>query len=391
MSFFSNLRRAFGFSADAVLENESDNLLDDDVSATPAAKQGADAPAAAPSVQTGVVLDAVFKHVVDEFNKALPDFLARSVDPEAQRRLLYDKLDQGLKDMLAQAAADTAAQCEARWSAEQARQREELESIKHKSEQLEHERSELKQKQLSADRQKRAMSDRLKDLETQIGALEAEREQLDLENKSLLNKLKVAAVSGAAVEIDAQAPLQEEVAALRAECQKLTEQLQQASEQQEIAAAIEADLRQRLKVANQEVDDLHAIAEQVPLVQKAIEERDEKIQQQRDNIRRLKEQIDHLSSIPAQTAAPTPTPTEAERPARKHPRRKAPEKKAEELAQPKITDDDLKDVESVFADAPWSSVAEPPASTAASDDFGYHAPEPKPRPYDDGFQLSLFD
>ena len=47
---------------------------------------------------------------------------------------------------------------------------------------------------MSHDRQKRSFNDRIRDLEDKVSAVEAEKEQYQLEIKSLLNKLKVAAV-----------------------------------------------------------------------------------------------------------------------------------------------------------------------------------------------------
>ena len=112
----------------------------------------------------------------------LPEFLARSVDADTQQKLIFEGLDQGIKDYLARIGADADNRCEQRWSSEQAGMRAEMDDLRRKSEQVAQERADLKQKQLSADRQKRALSDRLKDLENQVRRLEAEREQFDLEN-----------------------------------------------------------------------------------------------------------------------------------------------------------------------------------------------------------------
>ena len=415
------------FEIDEFAEPENDN--DTPAAETPAAMGDTDH-------AYDDMREAIFGHVVAVFNEALPDFLARSVDPEAQRRVLYEKLDQGIKDYLARIGADADSRCEAKWASEQVNLRAEMETLKLKAEQIEHERAELKQRQLSADRQKRALSDRLKDLESQVGNLEAEREQYELENKSLLNKLKVVSVQHpellengiVADAAAAQGPTQEEYDAVVAENSRMREALQQAEDRQNMADEMNADLRKRLKAAMQDVDDLKAITEQVDMVQKAIAERDETITRQRDNILRLKEQIDTLASgskaaeqraaerekellskisdleqsrdefeiRAASQAADEPEKYE-ESPAPK-PRRRKPRRAAEvvEMEAPKITDDDLDDVEAGFADHDWFGVDDPieaahAVSAPADDDFGYHAPEPKPRPYDDGMQMSLFD
>lgn len=427
MSFFSKFRRALGFDDDTIFDI-------DETAAEEHAAIVADDPDSS-SKQAAAVTDAsqdmtdlreiIFAHVIKVFNEALPDFLARSVDPEAQRKLLYDSLDQGLKDYLARVGADADSRCEARWSSEQAGLRAEMESLRHKAEQVERDRADIKERQLSADRQKRALSDRLKDLESQVARLESEREQFELENKSLLNKMKVLAVQHpelAEMTGMPAGPTQEQYDAVVAENGRLQEAVSLASDRQAMADEMIADLRKRLAVAQQEVEDLQTITEQVEKVQEAIEERDAALERQRENIGRLKAQIDTLNAASRSeaerfaererellarideqrtAAADAPAAYEADMvevsvPApRRNRKRKAKEETVEPLA-PKITDDDLIDVEAGFADQDWFGAPEPDelsvhAAEPASDDFGYRAPEPKPRPYDDGMQMSLFD
>lgn len=441
MSFFRKIRHAFGFEDDTIFD--IDDNTDETEACVPAITVDASVqPEENSDAIPGDVREAVFAHVVTVFNEALPDFLAKSVDPEAQKKVLYDKLDQGLKDYLARIGADADARCRSRWASEHDALRSEMEALRGKAEQVEHERADLKQRQLSADRQKRALSDRLKDLESQVANFEAEREQYELENKSLLNKLKVVAVQCPDVLDGAQlppetptGPSQEQYDELEAENARMREALSLAAERQEMADAMAADLRKRLKVASQEVEDLQAITNEVKQVEKAIAERDATLARQRDNIRRLKEQIEtltdagraaemqhaereqelrtrleaaivELEAAKADTANSVSvetfgvvseedvvevTPVQKQ----KKPKKTRREPTVESVA-PKITDDDLSDVEAGFAGQDWfgiEPVEEAPklSQTTADDDFGYHAPEPKPRPYDDGMQMSLFD
>lgn len=423
MSFINKLCRSLGFGAGEDYETDTNELSDD---APEAEAETAVQKTVGETEVQGVAEDrreAIFAQVLSVFNEALPDFIARSVNPAAQRKLLFDSLDQGIKDYLATIAADADNRCEQRWSKEQTQLRADMDALRRKSEQIEIERAELKQRQLSAERQKRALSDRLKDLEKQVESLEAEREQFDLENKSLLNKLKVMSVrepgiSETPVEIDTREGETERMAArireLEQERDALNLQLQQASDRAAMADEIAADLRKRLAVSQKEVDDLQAITEQVAIVQQAIEERDSTLERQRENIARLKMQIDTMSSssraeqeqarqretelLERIAALETNKAAAEDEPAAKKPRKRSNgmRKAAEpDIAAPKITDDDLIDVESGFADHNWFGSDEPmPAvvpQVSDNDDFGYHAPEPKPRPYDDGMQMSLFD
>lgn len=412
MSFFSKLCQALGFGSDIDYEAEVNALNEADNVAIATSEFVPATSAKIASTGSEDMRNAIFEHVVEVFNKALPDFLARSVDPEAERKLLFDSLDQGLKDYIGRLAVDSDRRCEERWNDEQIQLRVEMDKLRQKGEQMEAERTSLKERQLSAERQKRALSNRLKDLEMQVERLEAEREQFDLENKSLLNKLKVMAVqnpetadvlrdTGFTVEnVD---ELQRKLKETEKENATLREQLEQAAERQTLSDSMSADLRKRLAAANKDVEDLQAITEQVAIVQQAIEERDQTITSQREKIGRLKARVEELekpapapirASVMAEEAPAQSPAKEATPKSRKYARRR----EEEIIIAPKITDDDLLDVETGFADHNWFGVEEPepeaPASvskTNDSDDFGYRAPEPKPKPYDDGMQMSLFD
>lgn len=412
MSFFSKLCQALGFGSDIDFEAEVNALNEADNVAIATSEFVPATSAKIASTGSEDMRNAIFEHVVEVFNKALPDFLARSVDPEAERKLLFDSLDQGLKDYIGRLAVDSDRRCEERWNDEQIQLRVEIDKLRQKGEQMEAERTSLKERQLSAERQKRALSNRLKDLEMQVERLEAEREQFDLENKSLLNKLKVMAVqnpetadvlrdTGFTVEnVD---ELQRKLKEIEKENATLREQLEQAAERQTLSDSICADLRKRLAAANKDVEDLQAITEQVAIVQQAIEERDQTITSQREKIGRLKARVEELekpapapirASVMAEEAPAQSPAKEATPKSRKYARRR----EEEIIIAPKITDDDLLDVETGFADHNWFGVEEPepeaPASvskTNDNDDFGYRAPEPKPKPYDDGMQMSLFD
>ena len=440
MSFLNKLRRALGLDDDSIFENEPNTavLNDDsdearhDLPAPQAETTGRQAPPRAR-------VEDSFNHVVAQFNEAMPDFLARSVDPELQKKLLYDNLDKGLKEYLAALETDADTRCEARWSNDQATLRTEMDSLRQKAEQIEQQRADIRERQLSADRQKRALSERLRDLENQVGRLEAEREQYDLENKSLLNKMKVIAVQNPDIDMNAIGdlpPLQsEELEALKAENARLQDELKQAADRHAIANELYNDEQRRLKAALRDVEDLKAITEQVEIVQKAIADRDQRIERQHENIRSLKDEIKSLKAAAAtaaeqsarqieelqkqlaereSAAAPQPHEEEFEEapsmeaveavvaaPARakKSTTRKRKPRAAtrEEVEAPRISDEDLEAIEAGFSGSEWFGTADPaPAGDRCekpdkSDDFGYHAPEPKPRPYDDGMQMSLFD
>ncbi len=86
-----------------------------------------------------------------------------------------------------------------------------------------------KQAQLSAERQKRALSERVHDLESKVLKLEADCEQYDLEKKSLMNKLKVASVK------------EDDIEAMRNENQDLRLQLIAARQNKQETISAEED------------------------------------------------------------------------------------------------------------------------------------------------------
>lgn len=199
MSFFKNIKRSLGFGGetDDELYADSPDTFDNEAETMSAGRRsdhhGDAAPIENPEPDPQMVA-AIFDHVIATFNEALPSFIRESVDPEAQRRKLYEGLDASLREYISALGADARRRSEARFAAEQSEMRAEMDGLKAKAKEIEQQRFDIKQQQLSADRQKRALSDRVHDLEAKIVALEADREQLDLENKSLLNKLKVASI-----------------------------------------------------------------------------------------------------------------------------------------------------------------------------------------------------
>lgn len=137
----------------------------------------------------------IFEKVVEIFNGALPDFLRNSVDPEKERKELFDALDASMKDYFGRLEKDVEKCLQGRFVQERIRLHEEIESLRQKSRKEEEDTSNARNLQLSAERQKRALSERVHDLEKQIATLEAENEQYILENKSMANKLRMAALS----------------------------------------------------------------------------------------------------------------------------------------------------------------------------------------------------
>lgn len=198
MGAFDSIKRIFGFEADY----NDPEIQDDDMTAKPANAavrqraegQGANAAPPAASGNNGPRPEDIFAHVVEVFNQTLPDFLKNSVDPERQRKILYDGLTADLKAYVEASRVAAEAQCRRNFEQQKTQLQANLREMEARYSQYNSMRDDMQQKLLNSERQRRAVMERNKDLEDRVASLEAELEQFQLENKSLINKLKVADV-----------------------------------------------------------------------------------------------------------------------------------------------------------------------------------------------------
>lgn len=417
MSFFSAIKRVLGYDP---AYDPDDNV--DTTAPTEGATAAADASATADPAAPVPVVDAqikarIFKGVVEIFNQSLPDFLARSVDPEAQSRLLAEALDKSLDEYLNNLMAQSEQYVESRLRATVDTSRQEARRLREEMQQLDQQRNSLREQQLSADRRRRAMADRVADLESKLESCEAEREQFQLENKSLLNKLKVADLQPAIVddlnkqieELKAKlkqaeeasqpaqpedntvveelqqrvADLEGELSRVQAEAADLRTANANLKEQQKMSEAMyndlsdlyaaerEASAAARAKAAEAEemINGIAEIQQQMAEVETVIRKRDERIERLKAANKKLRDEIASLkesSNLFGGEATPEQPPVD-----------------------PKMAA-----IEDDFECPDWF-VAEPaPDHTALRSDnaepFGYQEPPRKPRRPDNDAQLSLF-
>lgn len=334
MSFTDTLRRLFGIDSD----NESDEMLDTEECASDSAPAVAESPVVEdiaelpmPPVVDPAMKAKIFDGVVAVFNEALPDFLRRSVDPSRQSEIIAASLDESLKRYLDDLSAEAMQYAEAKLKNAADTAHRESERLRTEMGQLEQQRTSLREQQLSAERRRRALADRVNDLEGQLASAEAEREQFDLERKSLLNKIKLADVQPAVIE-DLQKEIERlkagsaqsaadtaETEALKAELEQLKSALAEANEALEISRKALDDQRQLAETSqsmyndlqNQLVDERDArtkaeaeVAEtrniyesvvemqkQMQMVERVIQKRDERISRLKATNKKLKEEL----------------------------------------------------------------------------------------------------
>lgn len=211
MAFLEKIKSVFGFTNDEY-EMEENELLQRDATVTPLSQRRQNTPTSStvassnenadviPTTEQPIMQceegcpEEIFKKVVEIFNESLPAFIRESLDTEKQAKYIHDALDDSMKAYIAQLDINANARMKVRLESEQQSLRREIETLKDKAKRIEDTSAEWQEQKLSAERQKRALSERVHDLEKQIDAFHAEKEQYELENKSLVNKLRALSI-----------------------------------------------------------------------------------------------------------------------------------------------------------------------------------------------------
>lgn len=406
MSIFSKLRRSFGLDADDEIFADDEVIATEEVAASghpavaaPVATQSPIPATKDQALSPQSIAAEMMTSVVELFNSFQPEFIARCLNTDTQKRLIAERMAPALLDKIAAIADAERGKIALAASTEREALDADLRHMRERNEELEKRRAEFKDEQLSAKRQKRALQERIHDLETQTQQLEAEKEQLELENRSMSNKLRVAGVTGAmpeatpaapAVDTEAIARLEAEIASLRSDAEKknrhIAELTEIVSQTEKIVEAAEkkdariAELKARIKNGDQTAKDLdRALKENKELRTTLEANRYESALE----ISKLRNEIEEIKSS---------------KPRRGRPRKqRRPEEEPEESttkedtkATPHISAiDELMD-SSEWLVAPTREEVNMSMAEEPSDDFGYKAPARKPLPVDDPNQLTLF-
>ncbi|MCH5326361.1 MAG: hypothetical protein J1E29_04055 [Duncaniella sp.] len=416
MSFFNGIKRVFGFEPDYDDEELSEDYVSDGFRAAelPSAPHPVmppalpvsqkDADKSVPSADSSLPAD-LFDAVLEVFNSAQPDFVRRCLSTDAQRQYLIDSLSQSLRERVARTVGDET----------DIELRNECETLRRKAEEGERLRKENKKLQLSIENQKRALQDRITDLEHQLekaqaakrgprakaapgdaisgliaSGLAAElhrqtllREQAEMKSRMadrMMSDLRNAAAV-ARRELEENQTQQEEVVAMvndkLGEFEQLKKRLEDRIRELQDALRKEraADHETRIAALNKENAELRHTIENNLANQAGSEKR------LRDEIKALREQIETLRSNDGGTESPAIPHTNSD--TRDHSRRRGRPKKVR--------------IDEELSSTDWFTQAEspetpPPAQKKApkdDPDFGYHEPARRPS-NDDAAQLTLF-
>lgn len=133
----------------------------------------------------------IFDSLLEVFNEAQPDFIRKCLDVDAQRRYLYDCVDASFREYIARIKEEARCCAYSDCDTEHRKMTQEIDNLRAQVKEKGKTSDDIKALKASADRQKRTFNDRIRDLEQQLAAAMADKEQYDLEVKSLMNKLKV--------------------------------------------------------------------------------------------------------------------------------------------------------------------------------------------------------
>lgn len=269
MAFFRALKRAFGFSDNG---DERDDELDgingeravkrpyanpfknDDADQTDTDENGSDAS----SLSADGITEQLLTEVIAIVNQNLPPFVVDNLDVEAERKAIGDSLKPSVDAFVSQL-----------------RQEEQGKADSNKAL-----IAELQEKAKVTEAQRRAVLAKYNDLQNKVANLEAEREQFELENKSLLNKIKVMKVKAGDTDFS---DIDQAVASIDSSKKELESLTQEYQTKMEITNALLSELRadaatkaEEVKKLNQELVDAQQHSEelekQVEQLEKQLEE-----------------------------------------------------------------------------------------------------------------------
>lgn len=251
MSFFGGLKRALGWSSD---DDDEDYITygsstEETVVSTPEKNNVVE------FCDNDEIPEGIFDGLVDIINANLSPMVLKCLDVEAEKKYLYEALGPKFKDFVKSAKENGLALARDEWAREKGELNGKIEDFKARCESAENDMKEMKAMKMSEERQKLALKERIRNLEDQVATAEAEKEQYDLENKSLLNKLKVSQVKSEANE-EAEKEIQE----LTAQIVALKKKLAEGGSDDEKVKQIEDEFNAKMEINNALLNEIRAEA-----------------------------------------------------------------------------------------------------------------------------------
>ena len=231
MAFLKNIKQMFGFDDNSIYEDEKDNVNTEYkpyINPFKNEKQETANTAVAEdkkSEQTEAdfdkaIHDEIKDKIIDIINASLPEFIKGCVDRDAELKYINEEFGTTFSTYTQNIRQAIEERAKSEWISERMNLEKRLQESGKKAEESTAKMEELRARITSLDRQKIALNERIASLEARAETAEAEKEQYQLETKSLLNKLKVAAVNDQEISV-----LKEENATLAADNTKIRAEL----------------------------------------------------------------------------------------------------------------------------------------------------------------------
>lgn len=227
---------------------------------TPAAEQNADK-AGEPTVADPDLPGDLFDALIEQFNAAQPDFISKCLSTDAQRAYLLNSLSDNLKQRLNNTGLKIAAtNNEAADSAERERLQRRITSLEADIKTTESLRQENRKLHLSIERQKRALLDRINDLEAQVAKSHAEKEKFFSDKRNPADAALIDSTNARLKELEQSLSEREsKIKELNDTIEKLgttSEELSKTLAERDEQIAAEASLREQLEVKNRMSDEM---------------------------------------------------------------------------------------------------------------------------------------
>ena len=271
MGLFNGLKRALGLSDDYEEEDDLEGM--DSNYRTPYVnpfKKGddtvTDLSSLAPREEASVVVnepqpvaeveeklpDGVFDGIITIINGNLPEFVRDCIDIEKERKAVYVAMGPQFRDYVRNLRRSSLDEARQQWVDERTRLTSKISQTELRAEEAVKKANEIKDRLMSEERQRRAIVERSHDLEARIADLEAQHEQDQLQNKGLLNKVKVMQLKADEAQKDA-----EEITRLSALVNEQRRQLMEANDAEVRMAELSTEnenLRANIEELKQKAD-----------------------------------------------------------------------------------------------------------------------------------------
>ena len=295
MSFFKNLKNAFGFSDDPISNDIDDGLAYDEtdkrepyinpfkptaptepvkpVAAVPAQPSPSPVPVK-PHAVSYELPEGFLNSIIAIVNANLPQIVKDCIDIEAEKKAITQSLGTHFKSAIDDIHRAAAEQATAIWTTERDAISAKLASATQAAEESARRADEARQKCQVEESKRKALKEQTAKLEQRVATLEAEHEQYVIENKSLLNKVKVMQVyaDDAAAYKDMADQSEKKLAALRAELEDKVKELEEANAHATEAMAEAAEARTAAAIAREAAEAAIKTGEEIQAAAEAAKE-----------------------------------------------------------------------------------------------------------------------